>query len=212
MPAPRSSTRAACRPRCSSSPPTRATPCRAAGAWTCAPGARTPASSRSRSPTPAPAWTPGASRAPSSRSRRAAMPASPRASACTSSSAACARPAAASRSPRRPRRAPPSRFICRAHELSGTRARGSRMNDVRRRLLELHKALVDVERESYERARGRMTDGEFLKALIEDPAFAWLGPLTALIVRLDEMEGDDVPRDYKAEIKRLLKPDELGLA
>jgi len=86
------------------------------------------------------------------------------------------------------------------------------MNDVRRRLLELHKALVDVERESYERARGRMTDGEFLKALIEDPAFAWLGPLTALIVRLDEMEGDDVPRDYKAEIKRLLKPDELGLA
>lgn len=86
------------------------------------------------------------------------------------------------------------------------------MNDLRRRLLELHKALVDVERDGYERARGRMTDGEFLKALIDDPAFAWLAPLTALIVRLDEAESDEVPRDYKVEVKRLLKPDELGLA
>ena len=86
------------------------------------------------------------------------------------------------------------------------------MNELRRRLLELHKALVDVERDSYERARGRMADGEFLKALIEDPAFAWLAPLTALIVRLDELESDDVPREYQAEVKRLLKPDDLGLA
>ena len=86
------------------------------------------------------------------------------------------------------------------------------MNELRRRLLELHKALVDVERDSYERARGRMADGEFLKALIEDPAFAWLAPLTALIVRLDELESDDAPREYQAEVKRLLKPDDLGLA
>ena len=86
------------------------------------------------------------------------------------------------------------------------------MNELRRRLLELHKALVDVERDGTERARGRMTDGEFLKALIDDPAFAWLAPLTALIVRLDEIESDDVPRDLKSEIKRLLKPDDLGLA
>ena len=81
------------------------------------------------------------------------------------------------------------------------------MNELRRRILELHKALVDVEREGYERARGRMTDGEFLKALIDDPAFAWLAPLTALIVRLDE---PDLPAEYKSELKRLLKPDDLG--
>jgi len=86
------------------------------------------------------------------------------------------------------------------------------MNELRRRLLDLHKALVDVERDGYERGRGRMTDGEFLKALIEDPAFAWLGPLTALIVRLDEIESDEVPGEYKAEVKRLLKPDDLGTA
>jgi len=86
------------------------------------------------------------------------------------------------------------------------------MNALRRRLLELHKTLVDVEREGYERGRGRMTDGEFLKALIDDPSFAWLGPLTALIVRVDELESDDVPPEYRAEIKRLLRPDDLGLA
>ena len=86
------------------------------------------------------------------------------------------------------------------------------MNELRRRLLDLHKALVEVEREGYERGRGRMTDGEFLKALIDDPLFAWLAPLTALIVRLDELETDDVPPEYRGEIKRLLKPDDLGLA
>jgi hypothetical protein len=86
------------------------------------------------------------------------------------------------------------------------------MNELRRRLLELHKALVDVERDGYERARGRMTDGEFLKALIDDPAFAWLAPLTALIVRLDELETPDIPAGFKAEVKRLLKPDDLGSA
>jgi hypothetical protein len=86
------------------------------------------------------------------------------------------------------------------------------MSELGRRLLELHKALVDVEREGYERARGRMTDGEFLTALIDDPAFAWLAPLTALIVRLDELETPDVPADYKAQVKRLLRPDDLGSA
>ena len=86
------------------------------------------------------------------------------------------------------------------------------MNELRRRLLELHKALVDVERDGYERGRGRMTDGEFLKALIDDPAFAWLAPLTALIVRLDELESNAVPAEFKAEVKRLLKPDDLGTA
>jgi len=86
------------------------------------------------------------------------------------------------------------------------------MSELGRRLLDLHKALVDAEREGYERARGRMTDGEFLKALIDDPAFAWLAPLTALIVRLDELATADVPADYKAQVKRLLRPDELGSA
>ena len=81
---------------------------------------------------------------------------------------------------------------------------------LRRPLLDLHKTLVDAEREDYERTRGRMSDGEFLKALIDDPAFAWLGALTALIVRLEELEPAELPKEYVAEIRRLLKPDAAG--
>jgi len=77
-------------------------------------------------------------------------------------------------------------------------------------LLDLHKTLVDAEREDYERGRGRMSDGEFLKALIDDPAFAWLGALTALIVRLEELEPAALPDEYLVEIRRLLKPDPAG--
>ena len=84
------------------------------------------------------------------------------------------------------------------------------LQDLRRPLLDLHKTLVDAERESYERGRGRMSDGEFLKALIDDPAFPWLGALTALIVRLEELEPADLPKEYIAEIRRLLKPDAEG--
>jgi len=86
------------------------------------------------------------------------------------------------------------------------------LRDLRRPLLELHKTLVDAERETYERGRGRMSDGEFLKALIDDPAFAWLGALTALIVRLEELEVAALPKEYVAEIRRLLKPDADGSA
>ena len=84
------------------------------------------------------------------------------------------------------------------------------LSALRRPLLDLHKTLVDAEREDYERVRGRRPDGDFLKALIDDPAFAWLGALTALIVRLEELESADVPKDYVAEIRRLLKPDAAG--
>lgn len=86
------------------------------------------------------------------------------------------------------------------------------MNQLRQRLLELHHTLVEVERQGYERSRGRLSDGEFLKALIEDPVFAWLAPLTTLIVRLDEIEADQPPPELRDEIRRLLKPDDLGLA
>jgi hypothetical protein len=55
-------------------------------------------------------------------------------------------------------------------------------------LLDLHRALVEEERREHEKTLGRLTGGEFLRALITDPVFAWLAPLTTLIVRLDELE------------------------
>lgn len=85
--------------------------------------------------------------------------------------------------------------------------------DVRERLLDLHKALVDAERRDYERVRGRLPDRDFLDALLRDPALGWLGALTALIVRLDQMieEGEPPdPADPIAEIRKLLRPDAGG--
>lgn len=80
---------------------------------------------------------------------------------------------------------------------------------MRRELLELHRALVEAERRDYERVRGRTTDRAFLQALIGAPELAWLSPLTALIVRLEELLGED-PAQAKeciAQIRDLLKPD-----
>jgi hypothetical protein len=87
----------------------------------------------------------------------------------------------------------------------------SNLTEVRAPLLALHKSLVDAERVQYERTHGRLENAEFLKVLMEGPQFAWLKPLTALIVRLDEALEDN--QDGAAaidELRRLLAPDEHG--
>ena len=85
------------------------------------------------------------------------------------------------------------------------------LQDVRHDLLDLHRALVEAERRNYERGRGRLPDRDFLEALINDPALGWLSALTALIVRLDELEeGSPEPASERehcvAQIRKLLKP------
>ena len=62
---------------------------------------------------------------------------------------------------------------------------------IRTALLALHRALVEGERRVYEKAHGRASGGDFLQALIRDPAFTWLAPLTRLVARLDEVDGDE---------------------
>jgi hypothetical protein len=54
-------------------------------------------------------------------------------------------------------------------------------------LLALHKALVESERVSYEKTVGEIkSPNHFLQLLINDPWFAWLKPLSQLIVSMDE--------------------------
>ncbi len=61
------------------------------------------------------------------------------------------------------------------------------VDELRRSLLDLHKALLDAQRIRYERDHGRIsTSGEFLGLVLEHPAFAWLRTLSALIARFDE--------------------------
>src|SRR4051812_26485685 len=87
---------------------------------------------------------------------------------------------------------------------------------LRAQLLNLHRAIVETERVAYERAHGRVTDRAFLDLLIQDASFSWLRPLTAMIVRLDELrEGEEegseqALKDCELQVRRLLKPGNAG--
>src|SRR5688572_30229445 len=68
------------------------------------------------------------------------------------------------------------------------------LNHLRRALLALHKALLDHERIRYEQLRGRFeSSGELLQLVLNDPWFAWLRPLSGLIVQIDEFVAEDEP-------------------
>ncbi|HEU4560040.1 MAG TPA: hypothetical protein VFS20_19475 [Longimicrobium sp.] len=90
----------------------------------------------------------------------------------------------------------------------------SRLVEVRRGLLRLHKALIDTERGEWERSRGPVTNSQLLQALIEDPFFAWLRPFSGLIVQIDEaLTGDqavteDAGREFVRQARELVAVDE----
>jgi len=90
------------------------------------------------------------------------------------------------------------------------------LKELRHALLPLHKTLLEWERTAYERVHGRLTPGELLKVIVSDPQFAWLHPVTALIVRIDEtldMEAPDILVDLDAivaQARRLVAPDETS--
>lgn len=69
----------------------------------------------------------------------------------------------------------------------------AKLRALRLGLLELHKALLDQERVRYERAHGRIESaGQTLHLVMTDPWFAWLRPMSALVVQADEkLESDD---------------------
>ena len=93
----------------------------------------------------------------------------------------------------------------------------SHVDQLRRALLRLHKALLDDERVSYERVNGRIaSNGEFLQLVLGDAWFAWLRPLSQLLAKLDELGEEDTSPDglttsaLIASIKILLTPSEEG--
>jgi hypothetical protein len=76
-----------------------------------------------------------------------------------------------------------------------------RLQDLRNALLNLHKALVDSERVSYEKIVGTIpSPSHFLQLLTNDPWFAWLQPLSQLIVAMDEtLEAKEPKTDADAD-------------
>jgi hypothetical protein len=94
---------------------------------------------------------------------------------------------------------------------------GEHLDNIFRALLRLHKALLDDERESYERVHGRIaSNGEFLQLVLEDAWFAWLRPLSQVTAKLDELGEEDKFPDGPdtatliASIRTLLTPSEEG--
>jgi catechol 2,3-dioxygenase len=93
----------------------------------------------------------------------------------------------------------------------------ARLRDLRTRLLSLHKVLLDDARAAYEMDRGRIaSNANLLQLVINDPWFAWLHPLSELVVRIDETIEPDSPAsetDGAAlvdQVERLLAPAENG--
>jgi hypothetical protein len=91
------------------------------------------------------------------------------------------------------------------------------MKDLRHGLLRLHKTLLDSEQVTYERIHGRVESaGQLLQLVMGDPWFAWLRPLSHLVIRIDEMledEQESTPQDIVlvlSEVRGLLTPSEQG--
>lgn len=92
-----------------------------------------------------------------------------------------------------------------------------RLRDLRSRLLNLHKVLLEDTRGSYEMDRGRVgSNSKLLQLVIGDPWFAWLHSLSEIVVRIDETVDPGSPAtqaDAVAlldQVERLLTPSETG--
>lgn len=69
----------------------------------------------------------------------------------------------------------------------------SRLTDLRTRLLHLHKTLLEMERQDYEKRFGRVNAGELLQLVINGSVFAWLRMISALVVEIDEVLNGEEP-------------------
>ncbi len=92
------------------------------------------------------------------------------------------------------------------------------LKESRLELLRLHKLLVDIERNEYEKNNGQISSGQFLNLLLNEDHLQWLRKFSTLIVDIDEMldldDGFSVEMIEKhltaiKEIVELKTPDEL---
>jgi hypothetical protein len=96
------------------------------------------------------------------------------------------------------------------------RTRGE-LRELRTRLLNLHKVLLEDAKAAYEMDRGRVgSPGNLLQLVINDPWFAWLHALSELIVRIDQSVARDSGAtaadgaDLIEQVGRLLTASEDG--
>jgi len=74
------------------------------------------------------------------------------------------------------------------------------LREVSKLLLPLHRALIDIAKEDYAFAVAPVKPAQLLQLLTDDPFFAWLKPVTSLIVDIDEMARTDFEKADVAAI------------
>jgi hypothetical protein len=84
------------------------------------------------------------------------------------------------------------------------------LTQVRRMLLDLHKALIERERAVYEKGHGAVSPGQMLQLLIRDSAFSWLHPISELIVRVDELISNAKDRRRPTPSRPAMTPDQVS--
>jgi hypothetical protein len=73
---------------------------------------------------------------------------------------------------------------------------------VRSEVLQLHKKLVDLARRQYEAQHGGIARGQLTRLVAFDPEFAWLHPLTRLVLDIDDrLEQGPLTPDDVAEVR-----------
>lgn len=94
-----------------------------------------------------------------------------------------------------------------------------RLENARRGLLHVHRALIETERKRYEREFGRVENsGTLLQLILHDPWFQWLRPISELIVQIDDwLDQDhdppgspDLAEILLAQVRDRLMPDADG--
>ena len=92
-----------------------------------------------------------------------------------------------------------------------------RLGEVRNHLLQLHKMMMDVEKDAYENEHGKIESPHaFLNLLLNDPWFGWLRPVSEMVVHIDEFLEQREPgteaagQDLLREVRSLLNPVEEG--
>lgn len=72
------------------------------------------------------------------------------------------------------------------------------LRELRSALLHLHKTLLDWQRAEYELDHGPMVPAQLLQIIFDDAAFAWLRPMSGLIVAIDEALAAKPPESPSA--------------
>lgn len=76
------------------------------------------------------------------------------------------------------------------------------LTELRRLLLQLHKTLLDWQRNEYEQQHGRLQTTQLLHVMMNDAAFAWLRSMSGLIVRIDEsLDTKQRPGEAKPDME-----------